>query len=288
MAEAYDTPPALQRLNSRRVPVLQPGAAGLLKSLSDEDMDFRELARIIERFSSIAARLIALANSAWSAPASPISSVEGACSRLGFGVVRSTGISLAVAAPFNSSRCPGFDPEEFWTHALLGADAASWLCPVSSLQHGLDASTARTAGLLHNLGLLWLADELPAEVDRAISLAGQSPSQSVGHALSELIGIDIAQAGEHLGKTWNLPDQLVTAMGHCTEPQYRGHHWETATLVGVAKALISAMREEAPCPVADGRLKSLGISTSAAEKVFLQLDRQYERTRKLAKTLFNQ
>ena len=276
----------LDRLNSRQVPVLPKGAPYLLNSVTDENISFIELAQIVERFPTIAGQLIALANSAWSSPVNTISSLVMACSRLGFDVVRSTSIALAVSAPFNPSRCPGFNAEDFWTSALMTADAASRLAPEVSSLGGLEPSTARTAGLLHNLGLLWLADGLPDEVNQAISLTKQHPPKSLGQALSELIGIDDAQAGGYLGSVWNLPQQFVMAMAHCFEPNFRGSHWETANLVGMAVCLVSAVRQDAPCPVLDIRLQRLGIGTSAAEKVFLQLQRQFEKIQDLAETLF--
>ena len=51
----------LNRLDSKRLPVLPPGVPYLLKNLTDESMDFHQLSLTIERFPTIAARLIALA-----------------------------------------------------------------------------------------------------------------------------------------------------------------------------------------------------------------------------------
>ncbi len=277
----------LERLSHRQIPILPSGVPNLLKSLTDENIDFFELARIIERFPTIAGRLMALANSAWSSPVSTVTSLEMACSRLGFGVVRSASIALAVASPFNPSRCPRFNAETFWSNALMTADAASWLAPVATSVNGLESSTARTAGLLHNLGLLWLADQLPDEVDQAFLMLKENSSSSLKQALSELIGFDDAQAGGHLGSTWNLPEPLVMAMAHYNEPNFQGTYWETASLVGVATTLVSAIQQDASCPISDVRLKNLGITTSSVEKVFIQLTQQLEKIRELANNLFN-
>ncbi len=278
----------LDRLSTGQVPVLPPGSPYLLKSLTDENIDFFELARIIERFPTIAGRLIALANSAWSSPVSAISSLDMSCSRLGFGVVRSTSIALAVASPFNPGRCPGFDKETFWTNALMTADAASWLTPLATSVGGLETSTARAAGLLHNLGLLWLTDQLPEELDEAFLLIKKNPSRNLGQTLSKLIGCDDAQAGGRLGSTWKLPKQLVTAMARHRDTGFRGKHWETSAVIGVAVSLVSAVRRDVPWTVPDDRLNRLGIARSSAEKVFVQLDRQQEKLRELAKMLFSQ
>ena len=67
------TKPSLCRLN----PFL------ILKALSSDDLNFRQLSQIISKYPSIAARLIFLANSAWAAPRVPIEDLESACARLG-------------------------------------------------------------------------------------------------------------------------------------------------------------------------------------------------------------
>lgn len=277
----------LERLSSRQIPVLPPGAPYLLKSLTDDNIDFAALAGIIERFPTIAGRLIALVNSAWSSPVNTIISLEMVCSRLGLGVVRSISIALAIASPFDPNRCPGFNAEAFWSSTLMTADAASLLAPVASSVNGLEPSTARAAGLLHNLGLLWLATQLPDEVHQIFLSVEKKQSSSLRQAFSQLVGFDYLEAGEQLGNAWNLPEPLVMAMAHYAEPDFQGCHWETANLVGVAASLVSAAQQDAPWPASDSRLERLGITTSAAEKILVQLSPQLEKTRQLAKILFN-
>jgi HD-like signal output (HDOD) protein len=276
----------LDRLNTKSVPVLAPGAPYLLQSLTDDSIDFLALAQIIERFPSIAGRLIALANSPWSSPVSTITSLESACSRLGFGVVRSTSIALAVASPFNPNRCPSFNTEYFWASALMTADTASWLAPAASQAYRVEASTVRAAGLLHSLGLLWLVDQLPDLMDKAFALARENHSSSFGAALFELIGFTYAEAGGYLASAWKLPEPLVAAMVHQADPDFRDNHWETANLVGLATAMVSAVQTGAPWTNSDIRLGRLGITPTAAEKIFYQLSQQCEKMRDLARTLF--
>jgi len=276
----------LETLSQKQVPSLPSGAIYLLNSLSDENINIVQTARIVGQFPAIAGRLIALANSAWSSPVSTISSLDAACSRLGFSVVRSTSIALAVAAPFNASRCPNFSMEWFWSDSLMTAEAASLLTEEASLVDGIGPSTARTAGLLHNLGLLWLADQLPDDVDQALSIVKESQSSSIRQALSTLLGFNHSEAGGYLGRAWNLPEPLVTAMAHHAEPEYKEPHWETASLIGVAASIVVAVRQDQDWPERKISVERLGINPSAAEKVFLQIKPQYERILDLAKTLF--
>lgn len=273
------------QLATLQLPSMPAGAPYLLKSLTNESIDFTELASVVEKFPGIAGKLISLVNSAWSAPASEVTSLEATCSRLGLGVVRSTSIALAVASPFNSTRCPSFDLEYYWCSVLLTADAASRLVAVSSSKHECEPATARAAGLLHNLGLLWLADRLPAEVDQALAMVKAGQVESVRQALTQVLGIDQAQAGGYLGNSWALPEPLVSTMTHYPEADYQGAQCGLVTTVGLATRLVSAVLKQEPCPAQDIRLSSLGITGENLNAVFEQVNGQLVRTRDIAKVL---
>ena len=275
----------LKQLTTLQLPSMPAGAPYLLKSLTDEAIEFAELASVVEKFPGIAGKLISLVNSAWSAPTAAVTSLEATCSRLGLGVVRSTSIALAVASPFNSTKCPSFDLEHYWCSVLLTADAASRLAVVSSSQHELEPATARAAGLLHNLGLLWLADRLPVEVDQALTMVKNGQAESVQQALTQVLGFDQAQAGGYLGNSWALPEPLVSAMIHYQDSDYQGSHCEVVSAVGLSARLVSAVFKQESCLEQDARLSSLGITVENLNAVFEQLTGQLVKTRDIAKVL---
>jgi HD-like signal output (HDOD) protein len=275
----------LSRLSTLQLPTLPTGVPFLLKSLTNEDIEFIELATLMEKFPSIVGKLVSLANSAWSSPIAEVTSLEVTCSRLGLDVVKSTSIGLAIAAPFNPMRCSSFDAEYFWSSALLTADAASRLLAVSSANSDLESSTARTAGLLHNLALLWLVDKLPAEVDQAITMVKNNQIESLRQAFVHILGFDQQQAGRQLGSSWALPEPLVESMSHYADTCYQGPQRTIVTTVGLAAKLVSAVLKEEPCPTADTRLASLGITEEKLTRVFDQLNEQLVKVRTMASVL---
>ena len=275
----------LNQLSTLQLPCLPAGAPYLLKSLTSEMIDFVELASVVEKFPGIAGKLISLANSAWSAPVSEVTSLEVSCSRLGLDVVRSTSIALAISAPFNPAKCPSFDLEYYWCSVLLTAEAAYRLVAESSSKHEFEPATARAAGLLHNLGLMWLVDRLPEEVDLALIKVKNDQAESLSQALSQIIGFDQAQAGGYLGKSWALPEPLVRAMTHYPQTDYKGPQCQLVTTVGLATRVVSAVLKDEPCPTQDIRLSSLGITEENLSNVFDQLNGQLVKTRDLAKIL---
>ena len=275
------------RMDSRQLPVLPSGAANLLRSLTDENIGFAELAQVLERFPSIAARLISLANSSWSSPVSPILSLDSACARLGFGVVRSVSIALAVAAPFNPNKCPGFDAENFWCNALLAADAASWLAAELPSDSGVEVMGSRAAGLLHNLGLLWLVDQFPDESNEVFALVQDNPESSLNHYFIQQIGLDYCEAGGMLGTAWQLPEQIVVAMLCHKKADYDGDHWSWSHLVGLADQMVSATCREQDWQPDEIYLSRLNLQEDQATEVHERLTTQFVKTRELAKSLFS-
>lgn len=191
------------------IPVLPPGIVYLLKALNDDDILYADLAVELEKFPSIAIKIVAIANSAWALPATPITNLHDACARIGLNIVRSVSIALSISHVFDPSRCPPFDTKTFWTSALLNAESA-FLCAKD--HPDVDPNTARFAGLLHNIGLLWLANQKPDETAIALSSAQEHDHLSIAQSLTEQLGIDYHHIGGLLATSMELPDTIVDAI----------------------------------------------------------------------------
>ena len=270
---------------THQLPVLPPNAPYLLKALSSEELSFRELASAVEQFPSIAARLVSLANSSWSSPVSEVTSVEMACARLGFSVVRSVAVALSVANVFNPNLCPAFDPVRYWCHAFLTADLGAFL---AENEGSTDPQTVRTASLLHNLGLLWLATWMPEETHEGLRAWEEEPTRPLDAVLAEHCGTGCIEAGALLSEAWKFPAVLTDAIRHQAEPAYQEDHWVEAALVGLAGTWAHEHEtdEEAP-PAQDPRWIRLALSSELESMMLERLQRQREETRELAKTLFS-
>lgn len=278
---------AIKRItDSKRIPNLPNQVKHLLQAFINEDLSLRELAKIINDHPSIAARLIALANSAWAAPTTPVNSVDRACVQLGLTIVRSVSIGLALMSPFRLGSCPAFDLRRFWVSSQLVADGALSLAtklPGPSRDDLLQ--TAHTGGLLHNFGLLCLADILPRETQQALIKTHNNPELSVNAALSELLGTDFREMGAWLAETWGLPRDLITVMQHYADPNYRDLYWQDTRLVGCAAELVDLVYRQAPLPETLTE-EDLGLTAMAFADVFNQLETALPKVTETAKALF--
>ena len=195
------------------LPTLPPGISHLLKVLTDDNINYPQLATELENFPTIAIKIVATANSAWAPPTSPITTLRDACSRIGLPLVRSISIALSVSQVFVPNRCALFDPQTFWVSALLTAEAAN-LCSEEFLE--ICPDTARLAGLLHNIGLLWLADKKPIETSEAIKISQRKDSESLSQILSDNYNLDIYTTGGFLATSMALPDILASVIESCS------------------------------------------------------------------------
>ncbi|HHH12829.1 MAG TPA: HDOD domain-containing protein [Thiolapillus brandeum] len=271
---------------ANQLPVLPPNAPYLLRAMSNEEMTFPELAAVVEKFPTIAARLIALANSGWSSPVTEVTSLVMACSRLGFFVVRSVSVALSIANVFNPRTCPAFDPIRYWTNAFLTADLGTRLAEQAEEHGEADPQTVRTAGLLHNLGLLWLATWMPEETHRALLASDDDPDTPLDGLLVEHCGAGFVEAGALLTEAWKFPEVLTEALRHQAEVDYDGEHWEAAALVGLAGRVIHAREEAEPLAASDPRWSRLGLSSEAEAPLAQQAALRRGEIRELARALF--
>ena len=274
-----------RRARQPSVPVLPSGLPHLLSTLSNDSVDARAIVNAVERVPAIAAHLLTLANSPWAAPPRPVVSLTNACALLGLRLVRSLSIALTVAKPFNASRCPDFDAGRYWCTAFLAADGAARLAPHMGVESEREA--LRTAGLLHNLGLLWMAEKWPAQTAAALQTAATGQHGSLAALLRAATGTDYCESGGMLGDAWKLPEMLTIAMRHHLDLEYRGPHWQFAAACGAAAAMAAALWRGASVMPEDSVWHSLDIASSAMDAIFDQLAGKFDSTRELAHTLFH-
>lgn len=199
-------------LESKRIPNLPSQTQRLLRLLKRNDLNLKELADFLEKNQVITTRLLAVANSAWYAPAKPIVTVEAACMYLGMTLVRSICIGLAVIAPFNLTACPGFSVKRFWLSSMAVCEASTLLSQKHEDQEL--AQVIHTAGLLHNIGLLCLADLLPKQTHSLLQQAKTNPQKSLTTLMQEQWRTDYGVAGGLLARKWGLPEELTVMIAN--------------------------------------------------------------------------
>lgn len=187
------------------LPVL-PAVVVQLMSLDPEDAHcFEHVRRLIESEPAFSARLLALANSAASAPRQPIVSVRDALQRVGTRQAVNLLLATAVARVF----VPRDEWEKcLWRHSLEVAVLARALATRGS---SVDPEHAYTCGLLHDLGRFILFQEAPAELHRIEQAPWRTPDELLA-AERSLCGLTHSELGALACRKWRLPEVIASVV----------------------------------------------------------------------------
>lgn len=277
-----------QRFHGKiRIATLKMNIHRLISALSDDEMESKQLAAILLQYPVISSRLVGLANSPWVRPATPITDIETACIRLGRAQVKTVSIAISVGSSFNTARCPSFNPVRFWATSMLVGEGACLMAsklPDKANYHTDMWQILKTGGILHNIGLLWLADMLPIETEQALKQTAADPSLSINQTLIETIGIDYCTVGAWVVKQWHIPDELVAIIERHRDISFHENHTVHELLVGAAARMVSTLFHGSDVTT-DLNLNAMGLEAELQQSIFKQLSNKLDSTKELARQI---
>lgn len=198
-----------------RIPPLPAIVLDLMQSLDDENANIAQLARKIGLDPPLTARVLRVVNSPFYGMQGQISSVQEAVMVLGFSNIRSLAMAASLSARYVFTPRGGIDAPRMWEHSFCTA----LCCRLLSRLVKLNAETAFTAGLLHDIGRIGLLMLEDTRVDDIFRLHKEK-GLSLLTAEREVLGFDHAQLGARLLELWRLPAAVVRAVErhHSLEP----------------------------------------------------------------------
>jgi len=183
----------------------------LLPALSDVDTNFEEVVRVISMDQSLTAKLLQICNSAFFGQSEPVATVAEAVSRVGY---QSVYLLVATINGSNCFPCPspkGIDTGKLWRHSISAAFNTKFVAESA----GLDGNLLFTAGLLHDIGKMVMAQTQPQAMGNAFYLP-TTPASVERETL--LFGCTHAEVGAALLEKWKLPAQLAISVRHHHDP----------------------------------------------------------------------
>jgi putative nucleotidyltransferase with HDIG domain len=204
----------LRRMNENRLqlPSMPLVALRCLDLLSDPDVTFAEVARVIEQDPVIAARVLRIVNSAAYARRHTVSTLEQAARQIGVKPMRILLVELAACQIF-TSRSAGIRQKlkQTWEHCLAVGILARDLAV--RLRSAIDPDVAYLAGLLHDVGKP-IVGGLLLEAERALLDELDAPWMT-----ETLWQKTVAEAhrgvGAAVAAAWNLPPAIAEAILQC-------------------------------------------------------------------------
>jgi len=216
----------------QQLPQFPAIATKVLRVLSHEDGNVREISDLIRADAALAAGLLQIANSALYRFPAPITSIQQGLMMLGFEEVRRFVLTFSTRAVFQASLRLDL-LRGMWRHSLACAWISEELSAVCSTVQGR-GDLAYTAGLLHDIGRLGLFVLHPR--DYAALLSEADAGRSIPERERQRFGVDHCEAGAWLAKHWALPEDVGRVAGDHHGPAKEGE-FDLVELVRVAVLL---------------------------------------------------
>lgn len=206
--------PAVSRALDR-IPMLPGHIQVLFAILNDPDGDIQDVAELVCRDPSLAAQSLRVCNSAFYSLPVVVTSIHQAVVLLGMDTVQ----GIALASYFQSAMAqpaavPGGWLDGAADHALVTAHLSRWF--LQAIGEHLEAATAFTAGLIHDVGRLAFS-HLGGEAERAVVSQVEAGTPWC-EAERAILGIDHAEAGGYVCERWDIPPVLTQAVRHHHTP----------------------------------------------------------------------
>jgi HD-like signal output (HDOD) protein/CheY-like chemotaxis protein len=250
-----------------RLPSIPALYMQVVEKASHPDASVEEIGRVIGRDIGMTAQVLKLANSAFFGLSRQLSSAQEAVAYIGLDTIKSLILSIHAFSQFERAETGALKIESLWLHSVRVASLAKRI----SLLEGQDANAAEqafTSGMLHDIGKLVLAVNLPGEHKEAVQLAQHGLELPLAEL--QVFGANHADVGGYLIGLWGLPVPVVEAVAlhHCPSrsPQRTFTPLTSVHAADVLERERSGSADGAPIPrMDDNHLAQAGVSSRLAE-----------------------
>jgi len=239
-----------------RFPTSMEVTLRVLEALDHPDTDLARMSSMVSAEPLLAARTVALANSAWYNPGGRlVADVPKALVRIGFGKLRALAMAVAAEQLIHRDVLGPYQPliRKLWAHSVDVAATASVLARRCT---SLDRDAAFFAGIVHDIGQFFL---LARVWEYPEMLQDESP-------LSDLVRVWHPPIGRAVLAAMNMPRELVDVVDN---PEIYGGEWPPGNITDLV--FIGHLLAETPNPFSE---EDEGFRHGLAKAATLGLDEE--------------
>lgn len=196
------------------IPTLPDLYCELMETLKTND-SLENVAEIVSKDVGMTAKILQVANSPFFGVSDKIDEVSQAIQILGLDMIQTLVLSYQIFSKFDQETLKKFDLEKVWGHGLLVGQRALAIAQSEKLSQEMENSCF-TAGLLHELGILVMASNLPAEYEKTLELEKAGANRI--EAEQETFGGTHLEVGAYLAALWGLSNPVVEAIAYFAYP----------------------------------------------------------------------
>jgi putative nucleotidyltransferase with HDIG domain len=215
--------------DTKSLPTL-PGIIARLNELAaNRKTPIQEMARLVSSDQVLSARVLRLVNSP-SYGFYRVATISNAMILLGVDVVKCLALSSSIFEIMEKSIMG------LWEHSLGAGVAANIIARRLQLP---EAEEISTAALLHDIGKVIIKLKFEEDFEHLQSLVKER-EMTCRMAEIEILGIDHAEVGKWLAKSWFLPDKLLEPIACHHDVASSGEHQVKTAVVHLADVLVKA------------------------------------------------
>ncbi|WP_447969870.1 HDOD domain-containing protein [Nitrospira sp. M1] len=257
--------PTLKQLASQMIsiPTLPSLYAELVHTLEDPEATLEHISTIVEKDMGMTAKILKLVNSAFFGLPRQVSSPSQAISYLGIETLKTLVLTVQVFEELTPKATTCFSGESLWEHSIQTGEYARKIAQTEGVEDSVISDTL-AAGMLHDVGVLLLATQLPDCFAEAIELSN-TQQISLHEAETQIMSASHAELGGYLLGLWGLRHPVVEAVAfHHRPTRLETHQFTPLTAVHIANALHTekehpGQHREGPA-IQDDYIESLGLT----------------------------
>jgi len=204
-------------------------ASKVLELLENDNIDVRDLAKIIEADASITLKLLKIANSPLYATRTEINSIQQAIVTLGFNRLTNIVLGVSIFSRFlsNAQKESSEMMEKFWWHSSCTGIIAKTMTDKIGANF---KEVEFLGGLLHDIGKLALIQFDPKKYLAVIDTIRKKGIMDI-EAEEEIFEVNHLQVGEEIAKSWKLPKDLTKIIANHNNPSILPDHQDIVSVV---------------------------------------------------------
>ncbi len=214
----YMNNPSLKKLVSQveSIPSVPKLYVEVMDEMKSEDCSINKVGEIISQDIGMSTKILQMANSAFFGFSQSIGSAGHAVEVLGLDTIKAMVLSQQIFSQFDGTKMKGFSIDNLWNHSMSIGGLALKIAK-SEQMDAPSQQFAFTAGLVHDIGALIIAQNFPDKLQEALSLA-QDSQMELWRAEEKIFNTNHESVGAYLLGLWGLPDPIVETVAFHHSP----------------------------------------------------------------------
>lgn len=231
----------------------------IIAMANDPECDMFQLLKLVSHDAALVGRLIKAVNSSYYGLSTKITQLERAVQYLGLRGVRDYALALSLSSMVSDTPLGKWTPRHLWDHSTAVALLSREIATKARLP---DPDEAFVAGILHDVGLLLMAQADPMRAQRLV-LDAEGSGMSFTDVERAIFNFDHQTLGEALAIRWKLPDTISAVIANHHNPLAAPEQFRSLTcLVYCADTLCGQAAAGFPLTAAKQKVDDIHSSTA--------------------------